>query len=482
MGPRLPVSAGTLLLLLLAGCAINPATGKRQISLVSEAREVEMGREAHQQITQSMDPYPDQELQDYISRLGLQLAAVAERPDLPWTFTVIDDPSVNAFALPGGFIYITRGILTHAVNEAQIAAILGHEIGHVTGRHSVEQISKAQLANVGLLAGMILAPELQQFGRLAQTGLGLLFLKFGRDDEREADDLSLRYMSRTNYKVDEAAEVFRMLDSVTQVEQGGRLPEWLATHPSPGNRMQRIREQVADIPVATAEGELHRERFLAHLDAIVFGENPREGYFVGNAFYHPEMEFRLQLPEGWKTVNQKQVVGAVSPQNDAAMILTLAPGSSAQAAARTFFTQSGARAGNMSPQTINGLPAISASFAGQTQGGTVYGVLSFVEYRDRVFQLLGYTSAQRFNSYQGALVQAVTSFAPLLDRRYIDVEPKRLDIVRIAERMTIDEFQRSYPSSVDREVLLRINQLEEDDVLLPDRSYKRVIGGEFPGS
>ena len=193
-----------------------------------------MGKAADQEAVAAYGLYPDPKVQAYVERLGKSLAAPSERPDLPWSFKVVDDPAVNAFALPGGYIYVTRGIMTHLRSEAELVAVLGHEIGHVTGRHSASQMSKQQLAMGGLIVGMAVKPELQRFGELAQQGLGLLFLKFGRDDENEADELGLRYMTREDYDPREMLEVFGVLDGVTRAEGGGgRMPDWLSTHPSP---------------------------------------------------------------------------------------------------------------------------------------------------------------------------------------------------------------------------------------------------------
>ncbi len=200
---------------LASGCSVNPATGKRQLSLIPESQEIAMGQQYDQQAAGSLGLYDDPELAAYVSALGKELAATSERPDLPWTFRVVDDPTVNAFALPGGYIYVTRGILAHLESEAELAGVVGHEIGHVTARHSVNQISKQQLAGLATMGAMIAKPELQQFGGLAETGLGLMFLKFGRDDERQSDDLGLRYLQRANYDPRPMADVMEMLDLVS---------------------------------------------------------------------------------------------------------------------------------------------------------------------------------------------------------------------------------------------------------------------------
>jgi predicted Zn-dependent protease len=181
-----------LLAVPLAQCAVNPATGRRELSLVGEGQEIQMGQEGAQAAAAQMGIYADSGIQRYVAALGQQIARVGERPELPWSFTVVDDPIVNAFALPGGPIFVSRGILTHMNSEAQLVSVLGHEVGHVTAKHSVNQISKQQLLGGLLTVGMIVRPDLQQLGGIASQGLGVLFLKYGRDDESEADALAYR--------------------------------------------------------------------------------------------------------------------------------------------------------------------------------------------------------------------------------------------------------------------------------------------------
>ncbi|HXV85129.1 MAG TPA: M48 family metallopeptidase, partial [Gemmatimonadales bacterium] len=235
----MPRCVSFLVLAASPACAVNPATGERQLMLVSEGQEIAMGREADPQISGQYGLYPDTALQGYVRALGQRLTAVSERPGLPWSFRVVDDPIINAFAVPGGFLYVTRGILAHFNSEAELVAVLGHEIGHVTARHSASQMSQQQLAQVGLVAGMVLAPRFQDFAGVAQAGLGLMFLKFSRDDERQADELGLRYLVRARYDPREMPKVFAMLASVSQGEDGNRLPSWLSTHPDPVDRQQR---------------------------------------------------------------------------------------------------------------------------------------------------------------------------------------------------------------------------------------------------
>jgi predicted Zn-dependent protease len=479
MRPRTPSHIlSAVLCLALGSCATNPATGRRQIMLVSEAQEIQMGREADQEVAGSLGLYPEASVQSYVASLGAPLAAASERPNLPWTFRVVDDASVNAFALPGGFIYATRGLMTHLDSEAELASVLGHEIGHVTARHSASQITKSQLATVGLVAGMIVSPQLARFGDLAQAGMGLLFMKFGRDDERQADDLGLRYMTRRDYDPREMVEVFHVLDRVGEASGEGRLPSWLSTHPAPEDRAQRI---TAAIQAQHLAGTVVDEReYLSHVDGMVFGENPREGFFEGSAFFHPDLRFQMTFPRGWKGQNQKQAVGAISPQEDAIVVLTLAPGTSAEQAATQFLRQQGIRSGNAQRTRIGGLQAVTAVFEAMSDQTPVAGHVAFVEHGDKVYRLIGYTVSQRWGSYDRLLAESLSTFAPLTDRRYLDVQPRRVKVVDVPQATTIEDLARRHGATVPPATLALINHVAPGATVPAGRPVKVVVGGRLP--
>src|SRR5215212_8311416 len=205
---------GTGLAAGLLSCARNPVTGKSELALVSESQEIQMGKQAAQDVAQTIGLYNDPKLEAYVAGIGKRMAAASERPNLPWEFHVVDDASVNAFALPGGFIYVTRGLLATITNEAELATVVGHEIGHVTNRHSVQQISKAQVAQLGLGLGSILSPQVAQVAGVASQGLQLLFLKYSRDYENQADMAGFRYALNQNWDVREMSDMFETLDRV----------------------------------------------------------------------------------------------------------------------------------------------------------------------------------------------------------------------------------------------------------------------------
>lgn len=463
---------------LLAGCAVNPVTGETQLSLVSESQEIEIGRQGAAQAAQQIGLVDDEALQQYVQGIGERLARDSERPGLPWTFRVLDDPTPNAFAFPGGYVFVTRGMLALMDNEAELATVIGHEIGHVTAKHSVTQISRAQLAQVGLGLGSILVPELQQYGELAGAGLQLLFLKYGRDAERQADDLGFRYARTHAYDVRQMPDVFASLARISEAEGASRLPAWASTHPAPEERIERIRAELAGLPPDSLGGSLRRAAYMQRIDGLVYGENPRAGYFQGGLFLHPDLRFQLRFPEGWQTQNMAQAVAAGSPRQDALIQLTLAEGGDAQNAARAFLSQQGVAPGRTFRDAVNGLPAVGSTFQAQTQQGVVQGLAAWVEYGGRTYQIVSFTPASRFGSYERLFSQVVGSFAPLTDPQALAVQPDRIDVVEVDRRMTLAEFASRYPSAVPAEELAILNQVEGPNAVIePGARVKRIVSG-----
>ncbi|HET7463984.1 MAG TPA: M48 family metalloprotease [Longimicrobium sp.] len=463
-----------------AACAVNPVTGRNQLSLVSEAQEIQLGRQSAVQVSQEIGLVPDSSLQAYVQRVGGALAAASERPNLPWTFRVVDDPTPNAFALPGGYIFVTRGLMGMITSEAQLASVLGHEIGHVTAKHQVTMISRAQLAQLGLGLGSVLVPQLQGLGSLASTGLQLLFLRYSRDAERQADLLGFRYALGQHYDVREMARVFEALQRVEQAEQArsGRspLPTWAASHPGEAARIEDVVRRAAQVPPGTAT-RVEQAEYLQRLNGLIYGENPRQGFFRQNVFLHPDLRFSLTFPAGWKTQNLPQAVTGVSPRQDAVVQLSLAQQArGADEAARAFFAQQGVQAGQGGQTTVNGLPAVVVYFQGQTQQGVVAGVVAFIEYGGNVYQVVAYTPGQLFQQYQGLFRQVVGSFGPVNDPEVLNVRPNRVSIVRLPQAMTLAEFNRRYPSTIPVDELAIINEVEGAGATLPaGRLVKRIV-------
>jgi len=472
-----------LLVILVAGaglaiisCYVNPATGKEELSFVSEGREIQMGRESDQAISAQLGIYPDPDWQAYVTKVGQSLAAVSERPGLPWSFKVIDDPTVNAFALPGGFIYVTRGMLYHCQDEAQLAGVIGHEIGHVTARHSVSQITKQQLAQIGLAGATLIEPGVEKYGQLITTGLGLLFLKFSRNDEKQADHLGLRYMTRGGYDPRHMDDIFLVLQRLSENSGSGRMPIWMSTHPDPADRVNRIRQEVDTIRGDLSGRRVGHEEYLGRIDGLVYGIDPREGFFEGNTFYQPQMAFRFDFPDGWQTLNQKQGVLGASPEEDAIIQITLSDAATPAEAASRFLGQQGITSSGAAAASINGLRAASGEFSAATESGALKGNVTFVQYGGRVFQILGYTTAVRWWTYKGALDGAIGSFIRLTDQSKLSVEPLRIRSITLDRDMSVIAFNDRYPSAVPLERIALINQVSVGDIVPQGSVLKQVVG------
>ncbi len=456
-------------------CATNPVTGKRELALVSESQEIAMGKEYAAQVAQEMGVYPDSQVQTYVSALGREIAVKTERPRLPWTFTVMDDPQVNAFALPGGYIFVTRGILTHMTSEAELATVVGHEIGHVTARHSVQQMTRQQLAQIGLVAGAIASDRVAQNLGLISQGLGVLFLKYSRDDESQADGLGFRYALADDYDVRQMVNMFEILQRVS-ARAGQRIPEWQSSHPDPGNRIQATERRLAKVTVPLDTKKVNRDAFLRVIDGMVYGDNPRQGYFQNGTFLHPDLAFQLDFPSGWQAANQPSSVVGVSPQQDAQVQLSLAGQAAPATALQQFLGQQGITAGQSRSVTINGNPGAQAPFTAQSQDGAkLAGLVTYVSYAGNTYQLLGLTTVTS-GGYDRTFQAFAGSFRRVTDPAVLNVKPNRIQVTRVAKAMTLDEFNRQYPSTIDVAELALINGLENgSSTIAAGTSIKRVV-------
>ncbi len=462
-----------------ASCSMNPATGERNFTLIPESQEITMGKQAADDVAQSIGFYDDARAQRYVAELGARLAGASERPKLPWAFHVVDDPVVNAFALPGGFIFVTRGLMVHMASEAQLATVMGHEIGHVTARHSVRQMSKATLAQLGLGVGMIFSETLRSVGQLGMAGLQLLFLKYGRDAEREADDLGFRYAAGNGYDVRSMPEVFATLKRVSEASGASRLPNWMSTHPSEDERIRRIEKLIAD--KHPGPGKVNRDQLLAVTDGMVYGADPRQGFFDGGVFKHPEMRFQIALPRGWKAQNLRQAVVAESAAGNGGLQLTAGKGESPSAALQKFSSTEGLTGFEPFETRVSVGPASAARFAAKTEQGDVRGMVAFFNYQDKTFQVLGLSAPDAFAANEATFREAVASFGPLTDPAALNVKPARVKLVTVDRAGTFADIAGRYATpgmSVERMAIL--NQLEANAPLQPGQKIKVVEGTVRP--
>jgi predicted Zn-dependent protease len=445
---------------IIAGCATNPATGRRQLMLMSESQEIQIGRQSDAEVRKQMGVYNDPQLQQLVSRVGQRLSQAAHRPNLPWTFTVVDEPAVNAFALPGGFIYITRGILPFLRDEAELAAVMGHEVGHVDARHSAEQYSKQQLAGGGLLVASVLAPE---YGNLIGAGGGLaaqaILLKYGRDAELESDRLGVGYSAANGW---EPRAMEGLLNTLARLDeaQGSRrgVPNWALTHPPAADRVTKIQETIATVRTP-ASPVTNRAGFERVLDGLVFGDSREKGIVRGSDFLHPILRFALRFPNAWQVANSAEQVAATEHEDGSvAMVLEFAPnGGSVEQAAYATMTKAGLREASGGRTRINGLDAYVGTYEG-VSGNTRIGVLAaHIRSGNQTYLVAGLCPVSEFSRVRNQFNESIHSFRPLSAQEAERIQPNRVDFQVVRPGDTWDSLARQAGGNVKGSTLAIMN-------------------------
>ena len=480
----IPVVILSLTLALGAACATNPATGRRQISLMSEAQEISIGQEQDLLVKKEMGLYNDPALQQYVSDIGMRLAKVSERPTLPWHFAVVDQPAVNAFALPGGYIYITRGILPFLDNEAELAGVLGHEIGHVTARHAAQQYTRSVGGQIGLVALGIFVPTARPFGDLAAQGLGVLFLKYGRGDELQSDSLGAKYEAAGGW---DPAGVPGMLSTLGRLDEAAGekkgVPNWLSTHPDPLSRVTEIEPQVQQIKAAAPGATFRQDRdaLLRRVDGLVYGDSPEQGITRGSTFFHPPLKFRIDFPAGWDVQNSPSEVVAKAPNAEVYMLLELVEqpqGRTMQDVAANQMGTAGFRAVQGDRATIDGLEAFIGVYQGQIEGlGSVTMRAAHISYERNVFMVAGLAAPNVFQQADGAFLAGIRSFKKLSPAEAENIRPNRIDLYVVRSGDTWQSIADRSGGAVKPATLAVMNDAEPNSQPQPGTRIKIVVGG-----
>jgi len=438
---------------LIESCARNPVTGKSQVVFMSEAQEIAMGQEADPQIIAQFGLYEDSAIQRFIAEKGRQMAAISHRPNIAYHFRVVDSEVLNAFAVPGGYVYFTRGIMAHFNNEAEFAGVLGHEIGHVAARHSVEQQRNQLLGQFGIIAGVIINPNLVRFAEVASQGLGLLFLKFGRDAERESDRLGVEYSTKIGYDAHEMAGFFTTLERQGAKSGSVELPDFLSTHPNPGDR------NVATDKLATewqqklnlTNPKVNGNEYLRRIDGLIYGEDPRQGFLENNVFYHPPLKFQFPTPAGWRYQNSPQMVQLAPQDGKALLMFMLGRGTTLQEAANNAVQQYKLQVLESRNVTVNGLPAlyVVADQVGdpqqqQQQQANVRTMSYFIQYNGTIYHFIGVSSTTDFNNYANTFTSTMQNFRQLTDPAKLNKKPDRIRIKTVANTTTLSQALQSF--------------------------------------
>ncbi|WP_163835951.1 M48 family metalloprotease [Spartinivicinus ruber] len=449
---RLLAISFVLLAALLSGCAVNPATGNRDFVMMSESDEISTGRRHAQQVSQQLPIYPDKKLQAYVQRVGQRIASRSHRPNIVYQFTIVDTPDINAFALPGGYIYIHRGLMAYLNSEADLAAVLAHEIGHVTARHSVRQHSASFATSV---LGQVVA---------AYTGVGMagdltnllgtaVVRGYGREHELEADRLGAEYLANANYNPQAMINVIGVLKdqstfSAKKARAEGREPVSyhgvFATHPRHDERLQQVVNSVPQV-----SGDDGRERYLRAIDGLAFGDSTQAGVRVGRDFLHKPMDLKMTFPKGWKIQNNPDSVVALSPNEQAILAMKLLPIKNQVQPVeyvRELIGSDQMLGGHaIQKSQIKGYSAIAKSgFQGQPKR------VAIIYYKGKVFLLVGATKQSRyFSNYDPLMLEAIHSFQVLPRKDYKKAEGLRVRLTRakrgesfarLAKRSALTEY------------------------------------------
>jgi predicted Zn-dependent protease len=471
---------------------VNPATGQTEFTAMSPTQELQVGKQQHPQILQQFGgAYQDPELQAYVTRIGSQLAAVSELPQLAFTFTLLNSDVVNAFALPGGYVYITRGLLALADNEAELAGVMAHEIGHVTARHSAQRHSRGVVAQSGVAIGSVLAGILgggvaadlvQQAGGVsAQAYLA----GYSRDQEFQADELGVRYLARAGYDPTAMASFLGKLEQNDALARklAGRedgpdpASSWFATHPRTPDRVLRAAEQAG---AATAgAGRIDRDRYLAEIDGMIYGEDPSQGFVRGQTFVHPDLRFAFDVPPGFRVINTPAAV--IGRGRDGLMKFdgVRAPEgrSMVDYVGGAWARELGSDVLRADAFQVNGMPAASATASGRLDDGrpVTVALVAIRAVGDRVWRFMfvspGGLSPAQARAYRGT----VDSFRVLSLAEAAAITPRRIEIVTVAPGQGVDDLaQRMAVDALPREQFEVLNGLAPGQTLRPGTKVKLV--------
>ena len=483
-----------LLLPLLAagGCAVNPATGEQSFTgFMSPQQEVAIGEEEHPKLVKEFGgAYEDADLAAYVTRIGLSLARLSEAPDLPYSFTVLNDDKINAFALPGGFVHVTRGLIALADDEAELAGVLAHEIGHVVARHTAQRYSRAVATNLGLTVLGVLGSAYgvpSQLGQVASVGAQAYLQGFSRDQELEADQLGVRYLARAGYDPQAMASFLEKLRAHSELEAvlAGKPPgsvddyDIMATHPRTLDRIQQAAALAGEAPIGQPLRQ--RERFLAGIDGIVYGDDPRQGVRAGRDFRHPDLGIGFTVPPDFVLFNGARQVVARGP-GDAVVAFDMA---GAEAARQTsdpgiYLARVWAREINLTDTErleINGMPAATGRAVVRARAGDRELRLVVIRERpDRLFRFLFVAPQAAAQRYRSEFQRTTYSFHRLTDKEIAAIRPLRVKVVTVGAGDTVESLAARLPFDAYKlERFESLNGLDRNRRLVPGSQVKIVV-------
>ncbi|RAU23138.1 Zn-dependent protease [Paramagnetospirillum kuznetsovii] len=478
--------AALLSLSLLTSCQVAPGTGQSNFNIMSAEEEAKLGADEHPKILgQFGGVYDDPKVQAYVAGIGQRLVKNTETPGATFHFTVVNSPIVNAFALPGGYVYVSRGLLALADDEAELAGVVGHEIGHVTGRHTAQRYSQAVAANLatGILGAVVgVVTGVNGLGDLAGLGAAAYIQGYSRDQESEADGLGIRYMNISGWKPDAMATFLGKLRDQSRLDAvlAGRSPDavdeysMFASHP-------RTLDRVKDAAAAADKGGNHqgavgRDGYLAHMDGLLIGDDPGEGVVRGRVFSHSGLGIRFEVPQGYKLVNGAKAVTATHSDGS---IIRFDMGPEAHGDMTNYLQSQwakGARLSSMEDITVNGMAAATGVTQLNTNSGARDARLLAIKDGKAVYRMLFLTKPQATSAQAEGMKKAGYSLRRLTDTERADIKPLKLHIITVKSGDTVEGLAEKLPYDDHKLERFRVlNGLAEGEALKPGQKIKMVI-------
>lgn len=470
--------------IVMGSCAVNPVTGKKEIMLISQSMEINMGRRIDRGIRMEYGLYPDPALTAYVREIGRELVPHTHRPNLEYHFAILDTEVENAFAAPGGYIYITRGLLALMNSKAELASVLGHELAHVSARHSARQMTRSILFTIGIAVLGELSEDFRKIAPITWIAGQLLFLKYSRSDEYQADKLGIEYSIKAGYASEKMIDFFNSLQRLTASKGGPGIPNFLSTHPMTPKRIDRVRALLREGNYPpTSQLVIARQDYYQRVNGIIYGPNPRQGYVENGIFYHPDMSFSFRVPYGWKVQNTARQV-TMAPANGKAVIILQAEDTSESLDAYTRKKMKEITSPQIIDQgfrVINGFNAFHTLASMVTQAGEgqeqdkINVDVSCIRKSGTVFTFFCASEAQDYYTYQRPIQGTVNSFRQLRNRRHLARKPRRMYVRKPRRSISLNQYLRSQgvPQKLWKKIAL-INGKELNQRLSPNLPVKII--------
>ena len=480
------LSLMTLLAATLVACSINPVSKMPEVTLLTVEQEKKIGEEEDKKVAQEMGLLDDAGLTAYFEALGQRLAKESPRQDVAYRFHVVDMIEPNAFALPGGYVYVTRGLLVLANKEDELAGVVGHEIGHVAARHTVQRVSRqgpfALITN--LVSGVtgffvpIVGDIVGGVGNLAQS---IVFSPYSRSQESQADEVGQEIAAKAGWDpLGLTAFLTTLGREEALLSDGPRKPSFFDSHPATPDRVKHTTKHAKDLKVASREPiSSSHEAFLARLDGLVVGQRAANGMVKGHRYLHPDLNFFVEFPQGWNVDNTPvQLVSAPKDGGKAVILRAVAQGNDPLDGARALEKASKtAIVSKTQTTTINGLPAAKT----QVSDSRLTVDLTWIAYGGMIYQIAGIAETKAYDTVRPLLQGVVQSFRPLSPDERNGIREKRLRLVKAHAGETVETLTARVHSAWKANQVVVANGLQGSETLQEGQLIKIAVEEPYTG-